>query len=68
MPWTINRTLVDHELSIDDVVADAPGRYYLSTRKSKTASGHPIWFGGVEIKTEKPAGLADAAREEGLEF
>jgi hypothetical protein len=31
-------------------IVDEPGRYYLATKASKTKSGSPIWFGGVEIK------------------
>ena len=32
------------------VIVDEPGKYYLSTKVSKTASGAAIWFGGAEIK------------------
>jgi hypothetical protein len=32
------------------VLADEPGRYFLSTKESKTKSGAAIWFGGVEIR------------------
>ena len=32
------------------VVVDEPGKYYLSTKMSKTRSGAAIWFGGAEIK------------------
>jgi len=31
-------------------IVDEPGRYFLATKVSKTKSGAPIWFGGVEIK------------------
>jgi hypothetical protein len=31
-------------------IVDEPGRYYLASKVSKTRSGAPIWFGGVEIK------------------
>ena len=31
------------------VIVDQPGKYYLSTKTSKTASGTAIWFGGAEI-------------------
>ena len=31
-------------------VADAPGKYYLATKTSKTASGAAIWFAGAEIR------------------
>ena len=32
------------------VVVDKAGKYYLSTKTSKTVSGAAIWFGGTEIK------------------
>ena len=32
------------------VIVDKPGKYYLSTKTSKTVSGAAIWFGGAEIK------------------
>jgi hypothetical protein len=32
------------------VIVDKPGKYYLSTKTSKTASGAAIWFGGTEVK------------------
>jgi hypothetical protein len=32
------------------VIVDKPGKYYLSTKTSKTASGSAIYFGGAEIK------------------
>ena len=32
------------------VVVDKPGKYYLSTKTSRTVSGAAIWFGGAEIK------------------
>jgi len=32
------------------VIVDKPGKYYLSTKTSKTRSGAAIWFGGVAIK------------------
>jgi len=31
-------------------IVDTPGKYYLSTKSSKTVSGAAIWFGGAEIK------------------
>ena len=31
------------------VIVDEPGKYYLSTKTSKTASGAAIWFGGAEV-------------------
>jgi hypothetical protein len=46
---TLRALLKPYEASYD-VIVDKPGRYYLSTRISKTRSGFPIWFGGVEIK------------------
>ena len=46
---TLRAILKPYESSYD-VIVDKPGRYYLSTRVSKTKSGAPIWLGGAEIK------------------
>jgi hypothetical protein len=32
------------------VIVDKPGKYFLSTKTSKTKSGAAIWFGGAAIK------------------
>jgi hypothetical protein len=46
---TLRKLLKPYERTYPAVV-DAPGRYYLATKVSKTKSGSPIWFGGVEIR------------------
>ena len=46
---TLRRLLKPYERQFAAVV-DAPGKYYLATKTSKTSSGAAVWFGGVEIK------------------
>src|SRR5712692_1405174 len=46
---TLRKLLKPYEKSYPPIV-DEPGKYYLACKVSKTKSGFPIWFGGVEIK------------------
>ena len=45
---TLRKLLKPYEKSYPAIV-DEPGKYYLACKVSKTKSGVPIWFGGVQI-------------------
>jgi hypothetical protein len=45
---TLRKLLKPYAKSYPPIV-DEPGKYYLACKVSKTASGFPIWFGGVQI-------------------
>ena len=46
---TLRKVLKPYAESYPPIV-DQPGKYYLACKMSKTKSGFPIWFGGVEIR------------------
>jgi hypothetical protein len=46
---TLRKLLTPYAKAYPPIV-DEPGRYFLASKISRTRSGSPIWFGGVEIR------------------